>query len=327
MFDQVHEDARPKIEPATSAFLDQLQKPFSAGNIADSKAEAGFNKTNNKGSLNDLFFDPTPLGKALNSGFKPEPHHLENVPIPKPRPTDLETKKAETQKPAPLSRDQKAALKELTAFKFGPITGPGMTEAKAASDQLIKEPNKATALPKYKGRFEDAIATSDKNYFDIEKKQSPVIANAELNYGMAITRLTDSVSSFEKEIEKLPPDAQKKAQQLKLDLADPAKTGKAQQRFANDFKDYPDFVNSTGKLISDAKAEELAESDLTTARKPLIDAAREEALTRYIYKRAADLAGNATLSRSVGEEALLMAQRAVEIEQKEKPKASRLIGI
>lgn len=57
MFDQVHEDARPKIEPATSAFLDQLQKPFSAGNIADNKAEAGFNKTNNKGSLNDLLFD------------------------------------------------------------------------------------------------------------------------------------------------------------------------------------------------------------------------------------------------------------------------------
>jgi hypothetical protein len=114
---------------------------------------------------------------------------------------------------------------------------------------------------------------------------------------------------------------------LQTDLAEPAKTGKAQQRFANDFKDYPDFVSSTGKLISDAKAEELAESDLTTARKPLIDAAREEALTRYIYKRAADLAGNATLSRSVGEEALLMAQRAAEIEQKEKPKASRLIGV
>jgi hypothetical protein len=202
-----------------------------------------------------------------------------------------------------------------------------MTEAKAVSDQLIKEPNKATALPKYKGRFEDAIATSDKNYFDVEKKQSPIIATAELNYGMAITRLTDSVGTFKKEIEKLPPDAQKKAQQLQTDLAEPAKTGKAQQRFANDFKDYPDFVNSTGKLISDAKAEELAESDLTTARKPLIDAAREEALTRYIYKRAADLAGNATLSRSVGEEALLMAQRAAEIEQKEKPKASRLIGV
>lgn len=327
MFDQVQEDVKVKIEPATSAFLDQLQKPFSAGNIADSRAEAGFNKINNKGNLNDLLFDPTPLGKTLDSGFKGEPRHIENVPIPQPRPADLDSKRAEASKPAPLSRDQKAALKELTAFKFGPITGPGMTEAKAISDQLIKEPNKATALPKYKGRFEDAIATSDKNYFDIEKKQSPVIATAELNYGMAITRLTDSFSSFKKEIEKLPPDAQKQAKQLQTELADPAKTAKAQQRFANDFKDYPDFVSSTSKLISDSKAEQQADSELSTARKPLIDAAREEALTRYVYKRAADLAGNATLSRSVGEEALLMAQRAAEIEQKEKPKAGSLIGI
>lgn len=347
MFDQVQDDVKPKIEPAVSAFLDQLQEPFSAGNIADSKAEAGFNKSNNKGSLNDLLFDPAPLDKALNNAFKPGPlnfdgNHskvldniprldtaprLDTVPIPKPRPADLGTKRTEEQKPAPLSRDQKTALKELTAFKFGPITSTAMAEAKVITEQLIKEPNKATALPKYKGRFEDAIAAADKNYFDTEKRQTPIIVAAELKYGMAVTRLTDSIGTFEKEIEKLPPAVQKKVEQLKADFGDPAQTEKAQKRFANDFKDYPDFVATTEKLLSDFKAEEKTESDLNTARKPLVDAAREEAVTRYVYKRAADLAGNTALSKSIGEEALLMAQRAIEIEQKEKPKAGRLISI
>ncbi|MDQ5933492.1 MAG: hypothetical protein QG574_790 [Cyanobacteriota bacterium erpe_2018_sw_21hr_WHONDRS-SW48-000092_B_bin.40] len=269
-----------------------------------------------------------PKARPEELGAKQQP--LESVPIPKPRPSDLDTAYTIRPKPRPLNKEQKAVLQELTGFRYnnpdGTPFGEGMQAAKEVTQDFVKEPNTATALPKYKERFEQAIQTSDQAYFAVEKTQAPVIAAAELQYGMAITRITDSYIQLDKEIGKLPADAQIQANNLKLALQTPGQSESARQTFANDFKDYPQFVAATQKWLDDSATFRQADAELSAARKPLVDAARDEALTRFVYKRAADLAGNKNLAASVGEEALLMARRAVEIEQKEKPKAAQTTG-
>lgn len=308
MSDRITDDARPPIEPTTSAFLDQLQKPFSAGNIADANAVAGNRKNDgqdaSKSIINELLFDPK---------------FMQGLP-------EIIQKRAEAQKPAPLSNDQKLALKELTDFKPGLISGQGMAEAKDLSDQLVKEKNKVTAFPNYKERFQNAIAASDHNYFEAEKTHAPAITAAELKYGMANTKFTDSFAKFEGEIKNLPPAIQVKAGALKADLQDPAKTEKAKQRYAKEFKDYPDFVSSTTKLITDSTEFIQADINLIAARKPVVTAAFEEVSTRWLYSAAAALGGDTKLSKDMVNEAYLMAQRALEIERKEKPAAGKLVG-
>ncbi|CAN5312457.1 hypothetical protein BH11CYA1_BH11CYA1_23770 [soil metagenome] len=323
MSDRSLDDGKPRVDAATSAFLDQLQQPFSAGNISDSSAVAGYKKSsdhaNGKASINDLLFDP--------KIFQGTPSRLELpaiVPIPRDMPPEILAKRAEALKQAPLNKEQKLALKELTDLKFGTIVGSGLQETKALTEQLVKEKSKVAVWPQYKEGFQKAVNASDQNYFQAEKTQAPVIAAAELNYGMANSRFVDAYKTMDDEIKHLPPDAQTKAAQLKTDLQDPAKTAAARQSFNDTFKAYPDFVNATGKLIEKGDAFNLADGELTAARKPLLDAAREEALTRFVYKRAADLAGDSAASKSMGVEALMMANRAVEIAQKPKPAAAKL---
>lgn len=358
MSDRITDDARPPVEPATSAFLDQLQKPFSAGNIADANAVAGNRKNDGQDSsksiINELLFDPKFMQGLPNAGFKPGPYETNNggfqkqtntvnsdrsgkdnkgeflelpaiVPIPRPIPPEILQKRAEAQKPAPLSSDQKLALKELTDFKPGTISGQGMTEAKGLSDQLVKEKNKVTAFPNYKERFQQAVATSDQDFFDAEKKHAPAIAAAELKYTLASSKFTDTFANFDGEIKKLPPELQAKAETLKTDLQDPAKTEKAKQRYAKEFQDYPDFVNSTTKLLADSATFIQADLDLTAARKPVVTAAYEEVSTRWLYSAAAALGGDTKLSKDMVNEAYLMAQRALEIERKEKPAPGKLV--
>jgi hypothetical protein len=269
-----------------------------------------------------------PKARPEELGAKQQPP--ESVPRPEPRPSDLDTTNSERPKPRPLNKEQKAVLQELKSFRYGNPDGTpfgeGMQAAKEVTQDFVKEPNTATAFPKYKERFEQAIKTSDQAYFAVEKTQAPVIAAAELQYGMAITRVTDSYTQLDKEIGKLPADVQIQANSVKLALQTPGQSESARQTFANDFKDYPQFVAATQKWLDDSGTFSQADAELSAARKPLIDAARDEALTRFVYKRAADLAGNKNLAASIGEEALLMARRAVEIEQKEKPKPAQTTG-
>jgi hypothetical protein len=284
------------------------------------------NLTSESYSAPETSIRPKPRPEELGA----KQHPLESVPIPKPRPSDLDTTNADRPKPRPLNKEQKAVLQELKGFRYnnpdGTPFGEGMQAAKEVTQDFVKEPSTATAFPKYKERFEQAIKTSDQAYFAIEKTQAPVIAKAELQYGMAITRITDSYTQLDKEIGKLPADVQIRANNMKLAMQTSGQSESVIKTFANDFKDYPQFVTATQKWLDDSGTFSQADADLSAARKPLIDAARDEALTRFVYKRAADLAGNKNLAASVGEEALLMARRAVEIEQKEKPKAARTTG-
>ena len=354
MSDSALDNVKQVVEPATSAFLDQLQKSFSAGNVTDSSAVAGNKKSNdqngqdiNKSLINDLIFDPKFLQAQPGDSFKRGPFETKSnefqpfsarknqvdngvleipaiVPTPRDMPPEIIAKRAEALKNAPLNKEQKLALKDLKEFNFGTAIGTGMSETKELTEQLLKEKSKVAAWPGYKERFQQAITASDKDYFDVEKKQTPIIINAELQFGMANTRLTDAYTTMDKEIAKLPPAVQEKANQLKADLQDPTKTAQAKQKYAENFKAYPNFVSSTENLITNGVEYNVADMALTAARKPLVDAAREEAMTRFVYKRAADLAGDTKAAKSMGEEAFLMGRRALEIEQKEKPAASKL---
>jgi len=311
---------KPYTAPKSSLAENQVEAP----KVVPIPRPRPENLTRENPSAPETSIRPKPRPEELSA----KQHPLDSVPIPKPRPSDLDTTNVDRPKPRPLNKEQKAVLNELKGFRYsnpdGTPFGEGMQAAKEVTQDFVKEPNTATALPKYKERFEQAIQTSDQAYFAVEKNQAPVIAAAELQYGMAISMVTDTVNQLDREIGKLPADVQIQANNMKLAMQTPGQSESAIKTFANDFKDYPQLVAATQKWLDDSGTFRQAETDLNAARKPLIDAAKDEALTRFVYKRAADLAGNKNLAASVGEEALLMARRAVEIEQKVKPKAARV---
>jgi hypothetical protein len=285
-------------------------------------------------NIKELFFGPPDYP---SDGFKKGP-----IPAYEPtfKPYDGQAKqvdkKDETARTADESEghdepseEQMLAGEELSTFTGATLKPEHkiLQDLKETTTDFLAEENPAAALPEYEDRFKADIKRTDDHWFATEERQKPIIADAELKYQLDITNVTASSQKLDEQIAELPPDLREKGQVIKNTFEYLGETSSAMKQLQTEFKDHPQFVAAATAYLEDGNAFDTSKSALEAARQPLEDAARAQAISRYVYQKAAEMAGDDKLTGEMADEAFLFADRALAIASKPKPEPGRSFDI
>lgn len=282
----------------------------------------------NQDDIKELFFGP-PVYPA--DGFKQGP-----MPAYEPtfKPYEAQAKKPDVKKQTEgdadaehtePSEEQMLAEEELSAFTGATLKPEHkiLQDLKETTTDFLNEEDRAAALPEYEDRFKADIKRTDDHWFATEEKQKPIIADAELKYQLDITNLSANSQKLDEQIAALPPELAEKGQVIKNTFEYLGETSSAMRQLDTEFKDYPQFANAAKGFLEAGNAFDTSKAALDAARQPLEDAARAQAISRYVYQKAAESAGDDQLSGEMADEAFLFAERALTIASKPKPEPGR----
>lgn len=272
---------------------------------------------------------------------KPQARNLETPPAQKPGAPyeDKLTAKGEKHpdkaaKPADIAKPKVSvgkseieapiiarATAETSRFAKYPTEklSPVLQSAQVMTREFLAEADKKAALPKYEIRAREIMQNSDKTFFDAEKTQNPLIRKAEQNYITKNSLLSASVDELHTYMHKLPQEVQDKTNKLLTIIDNNGDNPVTQAKIKAQLKDYPELIEKIGDAVGSQKALTDAATELQKARDPLVKAAREEAQSRFLFQRMAQLAGNKQKAEDFGVEGELLQDKYFSIANKKAP--------
>ncbi|MBU6455164.1 MAG: hypothetical protein KGS72_25565 [Cyanobacteria bacterium REEB67] len=235
-----------------------------------------------------------------------------HVPVPTPRPHDL-------QPPKPKIDGQKVlADKTLHAIARTDLSNYGRPSQEAqdvvrgflAEKAQLAPKDKGEALKHFAPGFNLAIRNADGEYVKAEKETAPAIKAAKEGYVQANSLYNydfDNTIDLAKSL----PEGQDKEKMTNL-LKKVGEEGYEMPKkddLVRAFHGNPQVLDSLLQLVESQKSVLGAVNNLENATKPLINAALEQDRARLAYERAAQSVGNKDLARSIDVERGLLDER------------------
>lgn len=259
---------------------------------------------------------------------KPGGPHDDKLTAKAEKHPDKAAKPAETAKPkgseskseieAPVIARATAETSRFAKYPTEKLS-PLLQSAQVMTREFLAEADKKAALPKYEIRAREIMQDSDKTYFDAEKTQNPLIRKAEQNYITRNSLLSASVDDMHKYMHTLPQEVQDKTNKLLTIIDKNGDNPVTQAKIKAQLKDYPELIEKIGDAVGSQKALTNAATELQKARDPLVKAAREEAETRFLFQRMAQLAGNKRKAEDFAAEGELLQDNYFSIANKKAP--------
>lgn len=276
---------------------------------------------------------PLELEKRPANTHKQDNNQAKGAENSKPKPADTvkpvdtvksadtpKTTDAKPQSDVPASVRNKA-LSEINNFIKAPADSlsPVLLDGQTMVRNFMAEKDKSGALPKYESRASQIMQKSDQAYVDTKEKQAPIIRKAEQAYITENSVFKAAVDEMHEKMNKLPKPVREQANKL-LDVIDeqgdnPVTRAKIKEQF----KDHPSLVESMNEAI-DARGRYIkADKALDDARFPLIQAALEQAETRFLFQRMCQLGGNKGKAERYSDEGELLKDNYYRLVNQDKP--------
>lgn len=219
-------------------------------------------------------------------------------------------------------KDEWQMVMELPKDKVG----PGMQQSQEAVKEFVQAKragNATDALSQTAPKFEAAINQSDKDFGKTMGEKWAALNSARREVGMV-----QSVGMLEQQkaqaiIGKIDPEKRNSAMAMTGLMMDKAVPKETKDHLRGVLKNYPGLLESVDKMIAIDKRGEEATKAMQQAQEPLLKAAQEQAVTRIIYAKAMEQAGEtgkSILMRQEGESVYKEAESKILGRQSEPPK-------
>jgi len=169
--------------------------------------------------------------------------------------------------------------------------GEGFRDAQAAAKTFMTVADKTQALEKGAPAFEAAIAKSDSEYIGAIAKYSPEYLAKRHTVGEAQTKMVMTMQGFEATVGRLPEDKKETVGHLIALAQDDNVSPAMKAGLRKELDKYPGVLKAFDAADASIKVVETAQQAMEKAAQPLMQAAYEQAATRYIYAHAMELGG------------------------------------
>lgn len=218
--------------------------------------------------------------------------------------------KPQTAQAAPEAADKTAKPKdELQMVLDLPKdkVGPGVQQSQEATKEFLRAKgagNATDALSQTAPKFEAAINQSDKDFGTTMGEKWAALNSARREVSMAQSAGMLEQQKAKAIIGRMDPEKRNSAMAMTGLMMDKAVPQETKDHLRGVLKNYPGLIESVDKMIALDKRGEQATKALQTAQEPLLKAAQEQAITRLVYAKAMEQAGEtgkSVLMRQEGE--------------------------
>ncbi|MBS2005682.1 MAG: hypothetical protein JST01_01495 [Cyanobacteria bacterium SZAS TMP-1] len=228
---------------------------------------------------------------AVSLEAAPNPLQAEFIEVKNPGPKGPKPQEGDKGKEATPQVDVGDKLfNQVLSIKPNEI-GQGFRDAQAAAQKFMTVADKGEALKQGAPAFEAAIAKSDSEYISAIAKYSPDYNEKRSAVRDKQTKLVISMEGLKQAVGSVPEDKKESVSHLIALASDDTISPALKANLRKELDKYPGLLKSFDSAETAINAEAKAEEAMVKAAAPLMQAAREQAATRYIYAHAMELAG------------------------------------